>query len=60
MLVSFLLNRVQWNNHHHSLLLEEQTRRGIMNHIEDKVAGGEGTWIDWQYLLDAANLLRNV
>ena len=31
-----------------------------MNHIEDKVAGGEGTWIDWQYLLDAANLLRNV
>ena len=30
-----------------------------MNHIEDKVAGGEGTWIDWQYLL-AANLLRNV
>ena len=29
-----------------------------MNHIEEKVAGGEGTWIDWQYLLDAANLLR--
>ena len=50
----------QWQNHHQSLLLEEQTRLKIQSHIETKVGDGEGTWIDWQYLLDGADLLRRV
>jgi len=31
-----------------------------MSRIEQKVSEGEGTWIDWQYLLDAVGLLRKV
>ena len=25
--------------------------------VQEKVMGGSGTWIDWQYLFDAAKLL---
>ena len=31
-----------------------------MSRMEQKVSKGEGTWIDWQYLLDAVGLLRKV
>lgn len=51
---------LQWENHHKSLLLEEQTRETIQTHIQGQVTAGMGTWIDWQYLLDAADLLRKV
>lgn len=51
---------LQWANHHHSLKLEETTRQKILGRIHDKVAASSGTWIDWQYLLDAADLLRKV
>ena len=51
---------LQWANHDQSLKLEESTRRKILARIEDKVAARSGTWIDWQYLLDAADLLRKV
>ena len=50
----------QWENHTVSLKLEEKTRQKILEHIESKVSAGEGTWIDWQYLLDAAKLLQRV
>ncbi|XP_003385002.1 PREDICTED: potential E3 ubiquitin-protein ligase ariadne-2-like [Amphimedon queenslandica] len=48
----------RWDNHHKSLLLEEETRFKIQTRIKEQVSNGEGTWIDWQYLLDAADLLR--
>ena len=32
----------------------------IQDHIEKRVREGEGTWIDWQYLLDAALLVIKV
>ena len=32
----------------------------IKTRIEEKVMNNSGTWIDWQYLLDAAKLLRKV
>lgn len=47
----------QWENHSKSIKLEAQTTEKIKNRINDKVMGGSGTWIDWQYLLDAAALL---
>jgi len=37
--------------------LEEQTLQRIKDRIEAKVMESSGTWIDWQYLIDAANLL---
>ena len=51
---------VQWANHDRSLKLEEETKKNIMYRMEEKVSSGEGTWIDWQYLLDAVVLLRKV
>ena len=51
---------LQWKNHHQSLLLEDKTRATIQRHIEKKVSENEGTWIDWQYLQDAASLLKKV
>lgn len=30
----------------------------IQTHIQSKMLSGEGTWIDWQYLLVAADTLR--
>ncbi|CAG2184555.1 EIF4E [Mytilus edulis] len=47
-----------WENHSKSLELEEQTLLKITSRIQDKVMNNAGTWIDWQYLLDAAGLLR--
>jgi len=36
---------------------EEETKRKINQKIQEKVNNNIGTWIDWQYLLDAALLL---
>jgi len=47
----------RWENHSRSMKLEAATLEKINNRIEDKVKASCGTWIDWQYLLDAANLL---
>lgn len=51
---------LQWANHDHSLSLEEVTRKNIVTRVEKEVAKGRGTWIDWQYLMDAVALLRKV
>jgi ariadne-2 len=47
----------RFDNHSKSLKLEEELRAKIIAKIEQKVADHEGTWIDWQYLHDAASLL---
>ncbi|PNF29781.1 putative E3 ubiquitin-protein ligase ariadne-2 [Cryptotermes secundus] len=47
----------RWENHSKSLKLEEQTLQKIKTRINKKVMNASGTWIDWQYLLDAASLL---
>ena len=47
----------QWENHSKSMKLEAQTLAKIRNRINEKVMKSCGTWIDWQYLLDAAALL---
>eukprot|EP00088_Acartia_fossae_P015272 TRINITY_DN18340_c0_g1_i1.p1 TRINITY_DN18340_c0_g1~~TRINITY_DN18340_c0_g1_i1.p1 ORF type:complete len:516 (-),score=99.03 TRINITY_DN18340_c0_g1_i1:35-1582(-) len=47
----------RWENHSRSMKLEAVTLEKINNRIEDKVKASCGTWIDWQYLLDAATLL---
>jgi ariadne-2 len=62
----------RWENHNKSLQLEQQLTEKIRKRIEDKVCpvstspnhtihdqvnAHEGTWIDWQYLYDAATLL---
>jgi ariadne-2 len=59
-LKKYLFYYERWENHHRSLLLEEQTREKIATHIKEHVTAGHGTWIDWQYLLDAADLLKKV
>ncbi|XP_045482679.1 potential E3 ubiquitin-protein ligase ariadne-2 [Harmonia axyridis] len=47
----------RWENHSKSLKLEEQTLTKLRNRINQKVMSGLGTWIDWQYLFTAAELL---
>jgi len=47
----------RWENHSKSMKLEAQTLEKIKNRITEKVMSGSGTWIDWQYLLDASTLL---
>ncbi|KAF0296934.1 putative E3 ubiquitin-protein ligase ariadne-2 [Amphibalanus amphitrite] len=47
----------RWENHSKSLALEAHTRQKIVDRINQKVNDASGTWIDWQYLLDAAALL---
>ncbi|XP_065347349.1 potential E3 ubiquitin-protein ligase ariadne-2 [Cloeon dipterum] len=48
----------RWENHSKSLKLEEQHFKKVSKKITGKVMNsGSGTWIDWQYLLDASNLL---
>ncbi|KAL3114236.1 hypothetical protein niasHT_014080 [Heterodera trifolii] len=47
----------RFENHHKSLKMEEELRARIKAKIEEKVRAHEGTWIDWQYLHDAATLL---
>ena len=48
---------LQWENHSNSMKLEAQTLAKIKGRINEKVMKSCGTWIDWQYLLDAAALL---
>jgi ariadne-2 len=57
-LEKYLFYYQRWANHDQSLELEETTRLKILSRIDDRVAASSGTWIDWQYLLDAADLLR--
>uniref|UniRef100_A0A1A9ZL14 RBR-type E3 ubiquitin transferase n=1 Tax=Glossina pallidipes TaxID=7398 RepID=A0A1A9ZL14_GLOPL len=47
----------RWENHSKSLQLEQQTLDRLRQRINDKVMKGRGTWIDWQYLFNAAALL---
>ncbi|XP_067133598.1 potential E3 ubiquitin-protein ligase ariadne-2-like [Centruroides vittatus] len=58
-LKKYLFYYERWQNHANSLKLEEQTLQQIKNKINDKVMSNQGTWIDWQYLIDGANLLAN-
>lgn len=51
---------MQWENHRKSLELEQEMLKKINERIEEKVTQGEGTWIDWQYLKDAATHLTKV
>lgn len=51
---------LQFDNHAKSFQLEEQTLQRITSKIQDKVMKNKGTWIDWQYLLDATTLLKKV
>lgn len=50
----------QWENHFKSLKLEEKMLEKIKKRIDEKVNNHEGTWIDWQYLYNAAALLTKV
>ncbi|KAI1280441.1 putative E3 ubiquitin-protein ligase ariadne-2 [Halotydeus destructor] len=56
-LKKYLFYYERWENHSRSLLLEEQTLQRIKERINQKVMENKGTWIDWQYLIDAASLL---
>ncbi|XP_054162341.1 potential E3 ubiquitin-protein ligase ariadne-2-like [Oppia nitens] len=56
-LKKYLFYYERWDNHARSLRLEEQTLQRIKQRIHEKVMKNMGTWIDWQYLLDAATLL---
>uniref|UniRef100_A0A914EBJ1 RBR-type E3 ubiquitin transferase n=1 Tax=Acrobeloides nanus TaxID=290746 RepID=A0A914EBJ1_9BILA len=47
----------RFENHAKSLKMEEELRRKIKQKIDYKVSHHQGTWIDWQYLHDAASLL---
>lgn len=51
---------MQWENHRKSLELEKEMLKKINERIDEKVTQGEGTWIDWQYLKDAATHLTKV
>ncbi|KAK3587542.1 hypothetical protein CHS0354_004829 [Potamilus streckersoni] len=57
-LKKYLFYFERWENHAKSLQLEEQTLHKITSRIHEKVMNNTGTWIDWQYLLDAAHLLK--
>ncbi|PIK47465.1 putative E3 ubiquitin-protein ligase ARIH2 isoform X1 [Apostichopus japonicus] len=56
-LKKYLFYHGRWENHARSLELEAVTLGNINKRIQEKVMKNEGTWIDWQYLLDAAALL---
>ncbi|KAL5286972.1 ARIH2 family protein [Megaselia abdita] len=47
----------RWENHSKSLQLEQQTLDRIKTRVNEKVMKAQGTWIDWQYLFNAAALL---
>ncbi|CAH1782579.1 unnamed protein product [Owenia fusiformis] len=57
-LKKYLFYFERYENHAKSLRLEEETLDKIKTRIEEKVMNNTGTWIDWQYLLDAADLLK--
>lgn len=56
-LEKYLFYFERWENHNKSLKLEEKMLEKIKVRIEERVNRHEGTWIDWQYLFDAASLL---
>uniref|UniRef100_A0A915K898 RBR-type E3 ubiquitin transferase n=1 Tax=Romanomermis culicivorax TaxID=13658 RepID=A0A915K898_ROMCU len=56
-LEKYLFYYERWENHQKSLKMEETTMKKIRAKIDDKVNRHDGTWIDWQYLYDAAALL---
>ncbi|XP_078485899.1 E3 ubiquitin-protein ligase ARIH2 isoform X1 [Ciona intestinalis] len=56
-LKKYLFYFQRWENHDRSLHLEAQARSRIQTQIEEKVNSNQGTWIDWQYLLRAGELL---
>lgn len=56
-LKKYLFYFERWENHARSLRLEEHTLQKIKDRINKKVMANEGTWIDWQYLRNAAALL---
>lgn len=56
-LKKYLFYFERWDNHARSLRLEEQTLQRIKQRTHEKVMQNQGTWIDWQYLFDAASLL---
>lgn len=56
----FLPPSPQWENHNKSLQLEAQTYQRIHEKIQERVMNNLGTWIDWQYLQNAAKLLAKV
>ena len=57
-LKKYLFHFERYDNHGKSLKLEETTIANIKTYIQEKVSKSEGTWIDWQYLLTATDLLR--
>lgn len=59
-LQSWLCFCVQWENHNKSLQLEAQTYQRIQEKIQERVMNNLGTWIDWQYMQNAAKLLAKV
>ncbi|BFZ10733.1 hypothetical protein BsWGS_13772 [Bradybaena similaris] len=57
-LKKYLFYYERWENHAKSLQLEETTTLKITTRNHEKVMNNQGTWIDWQYLLKAATLLK--
>jgi len=57
-LKKYLFYFERYENHKKSLLLEEQARTKIQEHINERVKDKNGTWIDWQYLLKAFDRLK--
>ena len=56
-LKKYLFYFERWENHNKSLQLEAQTYQRIHEKIQERVINNLGTWIDWQYLQNAAKLL---
>ncbi|EDO48096.1 predicted protein [Nematostella vectensis] len=56
-LKKYLFYFERWQNHADSLKKEAETQRKINQKIQEKVNNNIGTWIDWQYLLNATSLL---
>ncbi|XP_032827467.1 E3 ubiquitin-protein ligase ARIH2 [Petromyzon marinus] len=56
-LKKYLFYFERWENHNKSLQLEAQTYTRIQEKITERVMNNLGTWIDWQYLQNAARLL---
>lgn len=51
---------LQWHNHDKSLKLEEDLLQQLNDKIEAKVREGQSSWIDWQYIVEAAKHLTKV
>ncbi|KAM7533313.1 hypothetical protein Aperf_G00000125915 [Anoplocephala perfoliata] len=54
----YLFYYERWENHERSLRLEAKHYETIEKRIYSKIQSGEGTWIDWQPLLSAAETLQ--